>query len=144
MEWSELSGRVKTMNDQREEVERELNRLRQLIEDDDPAVTRMVEDGLEREKSRREVPPPSGGRFKRWLRSITGRSEPFVRDPQESDPVLGPIIEEVLRREAGPTSIQRQLGYCHVVWRRAKDRLRSEHGIEWQSPADLNPDCRFD
>ena len=36
------------------------------------------------------------------------------------------------------------LGFCHVVWRVQKKILKSEYGIDWKSPSDLDPGTMFD
>jgi len=36
------------------------------------------------------------------------------------------------------------MGYCHVFWPAKKKVLREKYGIDWKSPAELNPDARFD
>jgi hypothetical protein len=68
-------------------------------------------------------------------------------DPIESDPVFGPVIQrtrdefeaEVLDEEGGLAR-----GTCHLIWLRTKRRLSEEHGIEWYSPAEMNPGSIFD
>jgi hypothetical protein len=37
-----------------------------------------------------------------------------------------------------------RMGYCHVFWPAKKKVLREKYGIEWKSPAELNPDTLFD
>ncbi|MAS96833.1 MAG: hypothetical protein CMO55_26885 [Verrucomicrobiales bacterium] len=69
-------------------------------------------------------------------------------DPIEHDPVRGPIVEAVRKEEEAriraENDDQWKLGYCHLIWRRMKERLANEHGIEWHSPAELNPGSVFD
>lgn len=36
------------------------------------------------------------------------------------------------------------MGYCHAFWSRKKAILREEYGIEWKTPAELNPHITFD
>jgi len=36
------------------------------------------------------------------------------------------------------------MGRCHGVWKKMKEILRTEHGIEWYSPAEMNPKVAFD
>ena len=36
------------------------------------------------------------------------------------------------------------IGFCHVIWRHKKRILQEEFGLEWQSPAELNPDTFYD
>ncbi len=35
------------------------------------------------------------------------------------------------------------LGSCHVFWNKKKSLLK-EQGIDWETPAECNPDIRFD
>lgn len=92
------------------------------------------------------------------------RPSGICRDPLEEDETIGPIIRDVMTsvaervrhehelridelRKTHPTmanflSIGR--GMCHRIWRETKLQLESEHGIEWRSPAELNPDTMFD
>ncbi len=37
-----------------------------------------------------------------------------------------------------------QMGDCHSIWGLKQRLLRTKHGIEWQTPAELNPDVLFD
>ena len=62
-------------------------------------------------------------------------------------------IEETVAYKAAMASIQPMLhkefennngfGTCHRYWWRKKELLR-EKGIDWKSPAEMNPDIRFD
>jgi hypothetical protein len=71
----------------------------------------------------------------------------FARDPQEDDPVIGPIIKAAIEearaivdrefeeRGYGPNMKGRVPG----TWKRAAEILRKRHGIEWKSPTQMNP-----
>ena len=37
-----------------------------------------------------------------------------------------------------------QMGDCHSIWGLKQRLLRTNHSIEWQTPAELNPDVLFD
>ena len=37
----------------------------------------------------------------------------------------------------------RSMGFCHAYWSRLSDAL-SDRGIDWRSPALMNPRCMFD
>lgn len=37
-----------------------------------------------------------------------------------------------------------RLGYCHTFWSIKKKILMEDYGIDWQTPADLNPEVCFD
>jgi len=68
-------------------------------------------------------------------------------DPKEDDPKYRDIIKqaeteanELVDREYPDAS----LGRCHAVWAEQKRILKEKHGIDWQSPRDLNKYARFD
>lgn len=66
-------------------------------------------------------------------------------DPQERDRRRGPIIRAAYhraRREIGP--LADAMGGCHAVWARQQAILREEYGIEWRTPAEMNPGTIFD
>ena len=50
-------------------------------------------------------------------------------------------IEPILDKEFPPNKVA--MGTCHRFWHRKKELLK-ERGIDWKSPAELNPDIRFD
>ncbi len=70
-----------------------------------------------------------------------------VRDLQEDDPVVGPLIKAALEearqivderfkeKEYGPDMKGRVPG----TWKEAARILRERHGIEWKNPMQLNP-----
>lgn len=92
------------------------------------------------------------------------RTEGMARDPQEDDHDLGPIIHSVLDRVAEREKLAYdnyidemrktapaiaeflaiRRGICHKIWRTAKAELLAEHGIEWKTPVEMNPNCAFD
>lgn len=67
-------------------------------------------------------------------------------DPQEKDPALKILIDK-----AGEEALQivnkhtpeRRRGKCHDIWTEQK-RILSEQGIDWKSPAEMNPHSYFD
>ena len=36
------------------------------------------------------------------------------------------------------------IGYCHYYWQAKKSILKEKYGVDWKSPAELNPGIRFD
>ncbi|MFN3152643.1 hypothetical protein [Bremerella sp.] len=67
-----------------------------------------------------------------------------IRDPIESDPVAGPLVERVLREVESAVSAswperKSKRGMCHRIWDEAKQRLLVEFGIRWRTPQELNP-----
>jgi hypothetical protein len=66
--------------------------------------------------------------------------------PIEDDPKLGPIVEKA-RREALSEELANQperLGFCHIVWATQKRILKDKYGIDWKTPAEMNPGILFD
>lgn len=92
------------------------------------------------------------------------RPSGILRDPLENDEAVGPIIRDVMNsvvdrvrqeherridelRRTNPAMadfLTTGRGLCHRIWHETKRMLKSEHGIEWRSPAELNPDAMFD
>lgn len=92
------------------------------------------------------------------------RPSGICRDPLEDDEAVGPIIRDVMAsvaervrheherrieelRKTHPTMadfLSTGRGMCHRIWHETKLRLKSEHAIEWRSPAEMNPDTMFD
>lgn len=35
-------------------------------------------------------------------------------------------------------------GYCHILWGCKKEILKEKFNIDWRSPAEMNPHCKFD
>ena len=35
-------------------------------------------------------------------------------------------------------------GYCHIVWGFKKEILKEQYNIDWRTPAEMNPHCKFD
>jgi hypothetical protein len=73
--------------------------------------------------------------------------EKLFHDPQEDDPVTGPLIKAAL--EEAKAIVDREFaekgygpnmkGRAPGTWKRARQILRERHGIEWKSPTDINP-----
>ena len=64
-----------------------------------------------------------------------------LRDAKEFDPKYSQTIKEV-QEEAGQ-AVTRGRGSVYSVWSIMQNRLKSK-GIDWHSPAELNPNARFD
>lgn len=50
-------------------------------------------------------------------------------------------LDELIKKEIGPGGY---MGYCHLYWATKKQILKEKYGIEWHSPAELNPHVMFD
>jgi hypothetical protein len=67
-------------------------------------------------------------------------------DPLEDDPSVSRFIE-LARQEAESLVLSkdgRQFGHCFRVWDTMQRILHERHGIEWLTPAQLNPSIAFD
>ncbi len=88
----------------------------------------------------------------------------IIYDPLEQDDTAGPIIRDVMASVTERVQLEHERridelrmtdpamaeflstgrGMCHRIWHETRLLLESEHGIEWRSPADLNPNTIFD
>ena len=64
-------------------------------------------------------------------------------DPIEDDPAIKWIVREVERRAEKESPIV-GMGRCHDVWGRMRRILKTEHGIVWYPPSDMNTGILFD
>jgi hypothetical protein len=68
-------------------------------------------------------------------------------DPQERDPKKKKLIKaaeaeaEYSMEQDGTIELG---GACHILWGRQQDILKEKYGINWRTPADMNPDIMFD
>lgn len=51
-------------------------------------------------------------------------------------------VEEELDRRFADT--RRGMGFCHILWNAKRDLLKEKYGIDWKSPAVMNPHVHFD
>lgn len=81
----------------------------------------------------------------RQRKEVKEVSEEPKHDPQEDDPKLGKIIrkagKEARRRVLGNKPLD--LGQGFQIWAIQKEILR-EKGVDWKTPAELNPRIKFD
>lgn len=72
----------------------------------------------------------------------------LLHDPIEEAPETGAIVAAAFSRAEAEINAELQPSYfrgrCHVVWQRVERILREESGIEWFSPARMNPVRCFD
>ncbi len=70
-----------------------------------------------------------------------------LHDPAEDAPETAAVIAAAFARAESETDAEFRTGYfrvrCYAVWQRA-ERILHESGIEWFSPARMNPGCCFD
>ena len=66
-------------------------------------------------------------------------------DKKEDDPNYQKQIAEATKAaEEECKKIKGKMGYCHALWGAKKRILATKYGIEWKSPAEMNPYCKFD
>jgi len=66
-----------------------------------------------------------------------------LHDPIEDEPHIKPIVRQVERRAEKESPIV-GMGRCHDVWGRMRQILKTEHGIVWYPPSDMNTGVLFD
>ena len=52
------------------------------------------------------------------------------------------MVDKIIDAEFGMNKLK--VGMCHKIWARKKFLLKSLYNIDWKTPAELNPDIRFD
>lgn len=71
----------------------------------------------------------------------------LLHDPVQDDPAYAEIFKgidsEVDKTLAGD-SRRGSMGFCHVIWETKKRILKTKYGIEWETPAEMNPQVIFD
>ena len=75
------------------------------------------------------------------------RTDGEQHDPIEDDPKFRPILVRAnleAEQELAARGITPRLGYCHAFWHTKKRILKDKYGINWRTPAELNPDWAFD
>lgn len=66
-------------------------------------------------------------------------------DPVEWTARWEEVIDEVERlTDEKLADVPRGMGFCHAAWHTRADILRERFGIEWRSPAAMNPRVMFD
>ncbi|NMC04755.1 MAG: hypothetical protein GYA24_06065 [Candidatus Lokiarchaeota archaeon] len=70
----------------------------------------------------------------------------YKRDKIETDPRYERIISEANQEAEKAVVIVKkgEMGYCHAFWAAKKRVLKEKYGIDWKSPAELNPHVMFD
>jgi hypothetical protein len=91
----------------------------------------------------------SGVRHAHWTAGRNGAgarpSVQFRRDPIESNLRVKNMIDVANREtELALTGIPRGPGFCHQFWNTKQRILRDRYNVQWKSPADLNPQVRFE
>jgi hypothetical protein len=68
-----------------------------------------------------------------------------IHDPIEDQPQFSVILKAADREVAAELQGQPlRRGFCHRVWYIKKRILQERYGVQWFSPAEMNPGTRFD
>jgi hypothetical protein len=67
-----------------------------------------------------------------------------IRDPIENDPKYKEIFTRVEMEVEQELGNFRPIGYCHLFWSMKKQILKEKYGIDWKTPAELNPTTEYD
>ena len=71
--------------------------------------------------------------------------EGIKHDPIEDNPKYQERIKQAEEEAGHNTSYYKsRMGYCHLFWREKKRILKEKYGIDWKTPAELNPYVYFD
>ncbi|MBO5788651.1 MAG: hypothetical protein J6R42_01760 [Clostridia bacterium] len=68
----------------------------------------------------------------------------LIHDPIEDTPEFQAIKDELEQKIIAKIGKNSGMGYCHLYWATKREILKKDYGIEWNSPAVLNPGFRFD
>jgi hypothetical protein len=66
-------------------------------------------------------------------------------DPIEDDPVAGPLVKIADAEAHEELKGEEQIfGGCHMLWITKKRILKDKYGVDWRTPAEMNPHIIFD
>lgn len=65
-------------------------------------------------------------------------------DPVEDTLAFQAIKNELEAKIIAKIGENSGMGYCYLYWETKRDILKKDYGIEWRSPAELNPRVLFD
>ena len=68
----------------------------------------------------------------------TQDSDEGLSDPIEYDEVFGQLVKAAAVK-AEQNVKDRGRGACHMIWEEQARILKEEHGIDWYTPAEMNP-----
>jgi hypothetical protein len=70
---------------------------------------------------------------------------PIIRDPQEDDPRLREIFKQVdTEVEKVLSTYSKESSSIHIYWGTKQRILKEKYGIDWNTPAEMNPSIYFD
>jgi hypothetical protein len=84
-----------------------------------------------------EVLPPANEKGTTWL----------TRDPLEKDPRYAEIFKKIdseVDQALAKHPLKGRMGFCYTIWETKKRILKENYHIDWQTPAELNPQVMFD
>ena len=92
------------------------------------------------EYARRDLDEMDPGLRKRLLFALHNKilDGELLRDPIEMDPVFRKLIEAAAV-SAESNVKYKGMGLCHMIWTEQARILKTEHQIDWYSPAEMNP-----
>ena len=95
--------------------------------------------------------------YSQYVKEEIERSERYLeRENAEEDDVLYRLLRESTEKKLNEAKmlmpdhpeqaaqVFMQLGSCHRLWTMQKKILKEKYGITWYTPAELNPDIKFD
>ena len=67
-------------------------------------------------------------------------------DPIEDDPNVKPLLRAAEKEAKSAEELQgpRRFGWVHGYWSVKKRILKEKYGIDWRTPAEMNPKMAFD
>lgn len=69
------------------------------------------------------------------------------RDPIENAPAYREIFERIdleVKQALADHPHKGSMGFVHIFWQTKKSILKQKYGIDWRSPAEMNPHVMFD
>ena len=84
-----------------------------------------------------------------WYARESSRSpeDRLRHDPIEDNARVRPTLDQAGReaeQELAARGIKPQFGYCHAYWHTKQRILKEKYGVDWRTPAEMNPDVAFD
>src|SRR5262245_50682440 len=68
-------------------------------------------------------------------------------DPIEDNPAVRPFLQladQEADQELAERGVSPGFGTCHYFWQTKKRILKEKYGIDWRTPAEMNPNVYFD
>jgi len=69
----------------------------------------------------------------------------LYHDPLEDLPEMAEIFDNAMRdTDAELAGVERRMGFCHQLWRTKQRILKTNYGLDWLTPSEMNLSARFD